>query len=89
MMNLAADHIYAVKEGEGVVPREQVRPVSAPRHRLTRNPHMFLRRYWGRKIILEGPPSDWKSRGQTTSAPGLRPYTASHHLIIARIPVFY
>jgi enediyne biosynthesis protein E4 len=30
--NLAADHIYAVKEGEGVVPREQVRPVSAPRH---------------------------------------------------------
>ena len=30
--NLAADHIYAVKEGEGVVPREQLRPVSAPRH---------------------------------------------------------
>jgi hypothetical protein len=30
--NLAADHIYAVKEGEGVVPREQVRPASVPRH---------------------------------------------------------
>ena len=24
--NLAADHIYAVKEGEGVVPRERVQP---------------------------------------------------------------
>jgi hypothetical protein len=30
--NLAADRIYAVKEGAGVVPREQVRPISAPRH---------------------------------------------------------
>jgi hypothetical protein len=30
--DLAADHLYAVKEGEGVVPRERVRPVAAPRH---------------------------------------------------------
>ena len=30
--NLAADHIYALKEGEGIVPREQMRPVSVPRH---------------------------------------------------------
>jgi enediyne biosynthesis protein E4 len=30
--NLEADHIYTVKEGQGVVPREQVRPVSVPRH---------------------------------------------------------
>jgi hypothetical protein len=30
--NLEADRIYAVKEGEGVVPRERVRPVPAPRH---------------------------------------------------------
>jgi enediyne biosynthesis protein E4 len=30
--NLAADHVYAVKEGEGVVPREQVRPLRAPGH---------------------------------------------------------
>jgi hypothetical protein len=30
--NLAADRIYAVKEGEGVVPRERVRPVVAARH---------------------------------------------------------
>jgi hypothetical protein len=32
LSNLAADHIYAVKEGEGVVPRERMRPVSTPRH---------------------------------------------------------
>jgi enediyne biosynthesis protein E4 len=30
--NLAADRFYAVKEGEGVVPRERVRPTAAPRH---------------------------------------------------------
>jgi len=30
--NLAADRIYAVKEGEGVVPRERLRPVSALHH---------------------------------------------------------
>jgi len=30
--NLDADRIYVVKEGEGVVPRERVRPVPAPRH---------------------------------------------------------
>jgi hypothetical protein len=30
--NLAADHIYGVREGEGVVSRERMRPVSAPRH---------------------------------------------------------
>jgi hypothetical protein len=30
--NLAADHFYAVKEGEGVVPRDRVRPAAAPRH---------------------------------------------------------
>jgi hypothetical protein len=29
--NLAADRLYAVKEGEGVVPRERVRPTAAPR----------------------------------------------------------
>jgi hypothetical protein len=29
--NLAADRIYAVKEGEGVVPRERIRPAAAPR----------------------------------------------------------
>jgi hypothetical protein len=32
LTNLAADHFYAVKEGEGVVPRERVRPVAVPRH---------------------------------------------------------
>jgi hypothetical protein len=32
LTNLAADHFYAVKEGEGIVPRERVRPVPAPRH---------------------------------------------------------
>jgi len=30
--NLAADRFYAVKEGEGVVPRERLRPAAAPRH---------------------------------------------------------
>jgi len=30
--NLAADRFYTVKEGEGVVPRERVRPAAAPRH---------------------------------------------------------
>jgi hypothetical protein len=30
--NLAADRFYAVKEGEGVVPRERVRPAVPPRH---------------------------------------------------------
>jgi enediyne biosynthesis protein E4 len=30
--NLAADRFYAVKEGEGVVARERVRPAAAPRH---------------------------------------------------------
>ncbi|MGA7633658.1 MAG: CRTAC1 family protein [Terriglobales bacterium] len=30
--NLAADHFYAVKEGEGVVPRERVRPIAPLRH---------------------------------------------------------
>jgi hypothetical protein len=30
--NLAADRFYAVKEGEGVVPRERVRPTSPARH---------------------------------------------------------
>jgi hypothetical protein len=30
--NLAADRFYTVKEGEGAVPRERVRPVAAPRH---------------------------------------------------------
>jgi hypothetical protein len=30
--NLAADRFYAVKEGEGVVPRERVRPAAPPRH---------------------------------------------------------
>jgi enediyne biosynthesis protein E4 len=30
--NLTADHIYTVKEGEGVVPHEKVRPLSALRH---------------------------------------------------------
>jgi enediyne biosynthesis protein E4 len=30
--NLAADRLYAVKEGEGVVPREWVRPVAGSRH---------------------------------------------------------
>jgi hypothetical protein len=30
--NLAADHIYAVKEGEGIVPRERVRPLAVSRH---------------------------------------------------------
>jgi len=30
--NLAADTFYAVKEGEGVVPRERMRPATAPRH---------------------------------------------------------
>jgi hypothetical protein len=29
--NLAADRFYAVKEGEGVVPRERVRPTASPR----------------------------------------------------------
>jgi hypothetical protein len=29
--NLAADRIYAVKEGEGVVPRERIRPAATPR----------------------------------------------------------
>jgi hypothetical protein len=32
LTNLAADHFYVVKEGEGVVPRERVRPVAVPRH---------------------------------------------------------
>ena len=32
LTNLAADHFYAVKEGEGVVPRERVRPLAAARH---------------------------------------------------------
>jgi len=32
LSNLAADRFYAVKEGEGVVPRERVRPVAVPRH---------------------------------------------------------
>ncbi len=31
LSNLAADRIYAIKEGEGIVPHEQLRPVSAPR----------------------------------------------------------
>jgi hypothetical protein len=31
LANLAADHIYAVKEGEGVVPRERIRPAAAAR----------------------------------------------------------
>jgi enediyne biosynthesis protein E4 len=30
--NLAADHFYAVKEGEGIVPRERLRPTAATRH---------------------------------------------------------
>lgn len=30
--NLAVDRFYAVKEGEGVVPRERLRPVAAARH---------------------------------------------------------
>jgi enediyne biosynthesis protein E4 len=32
LTRLAADRFYAVKEGEGVVPRERVRPAVAPRH---------------------------------------------------------
>jgi enediyne biosynthesis protein E4 len=32
LTNLAADHFYAVKEGEGIVPRERVRPLAAARH---------------------------------------------------------
>jgi hypothetical protein len=32
LTNLTADRFYAVKEGEGVVPRERVRPAVAPRH---------------------------------------------------------
>jgi enediyne biosynthesis protein E4 len=32
LTNLAADHFYAVKEGEGIVPRERVRPAAAARH---------------------------------------------------------
>jgi hypothetical protein len=32
LTNLAADRFYAVKEGQGVVPRERVRPVAVPRH---------------------------------------------------------
>ncbi len=32
LTNLAANHFYAVKEGEGIVPRERLRPVSPPRH---------------------------------------------------------
>jgi len=30
--NLAADRLYAVKEGEGVIPRDRLRPSTAPRH---------------------------------------------------------
>jgi hypothetical protein len=30
--NLAADRFYSVKEGEGVVPHERIRPSAAPRH---------------------------------------------------------
>jgi len=32
LTNLAADRFYAVKEGEGVVPRERVRPLAVARH---------------------------------------------------------
>jgi hypothetical protein len=32
LTSLAADHFYAVKEGEGIVPHERMRPVSVPRH---------------------------------------------------------
>jgi hypothetical protein len=32
LTSLAADRFYAVKEGEGIVPRERVRPVVSPRH---------------------------------------------------------
>jgi hypothetical protein len=32
LTGLAADHLYAVKEGEGIVPRERMRPVAVPRH---------------------------------------------------------
>jgi hypothetical protein len=49
---------------------------------------MFLPRYWGREIILEGTFGLEITRADHACASSVA-YIASHHLIIARIPVFY